>query len=504
MGSSKRHARYHRLAFVLAAPIATVAVAQTPSHKVVETPSNFVDQFGAETAAQGDLLVVSEWVDDFSGSIHLFAFHQEDWVETQKLIGSYSHVGQLLGDALALDGATILAGAPHDDMDGVEAGAVYIFSLVNAGMPSNPLDDVYAQTARLKPQSAAPAMLFGKDVALAGNTAAIGAPGYSGMTGVSYGDGAVYVFERDDMGTADPVDDLWFQQAELRQSPQLLPSDRFGQAVLLTDDAQMLLVADAYDPAIGKGTITPFHRDDNGTPANPFDDVWQPGAKIIPDLFAGVGGFRGPGLLLDGDRLFCQASDTNGESVVVFDRSDSGTPTNPLDDTWTQSASIDSGFWFGFGSEMAFVGGQLLVSRGISSFPTTGRVSVYEEVGSSWTLVDTLLSPEPQMNTGFGTSITAVGDRVFIGAPGAKYVDDWAPLEGAVHAYRWTVPSPWSGQPEGVSGLPNLGAWGCLTPGTPTRLRVYNGFGWRSPLSSSATSPRTSPRPGGPWVQILL
>lgn len=55
----------------------------------------------------------------------------------------------------------------------------------------------------------------------------------------------------------------------------------FGKSILLNSGASMILVSDNSDQTgVYPGSVTPFHRDDNGTPSNLFDDQWNAGARI--------------------------------------------------------------------------------------------------------------------------------------------------------------------------------------------------------------------------------
>jgi hypothetical protein len=122
------------------------------------------------------------------------------------------------GFAVALEGDTLVVGAPDEESSGEDdmgnsyqdAGAVYIFERTGT---------TWAQTAYLKSHNCDPGDLFGYDVAIDGDTLVIGAPGEDSDsdyidTNWSRNDaqdsGAAYVFRRAEQG--------WMQQSYIKAS----------------------------------------------------------------------------------------------------------------------------------------------------------------------------------------------------------------------------------------------------------------------------------------------
>ncbi len=118
-----------------------------------------------------------------SGEAHVFALSGRDWNPQARLRASDGAAGDEFGYAVSVNGDTALIGAPKDDDDGPNSGAVYVF--VRQGARWN-------QQAKLTAKDAARSDGFGEAVALLGNTAIIGTP-QSEHAGVKFA-GAAYVF----------------------------------------------------------------------------------------------------------------------------------------------------------------------------------------------------------------------------------------------------------------------------------------------------------------------
>lgn len=154
------------------------------------------------------------------------------------------------GAGVALAGDTLVVGAPGEDssakavdgdqgdgldptpgnpQDGFDSGAAYVFWRYGSG---------WAQQAYLKSSDTAPYDLFGRAVAVSGDTVVVSAQGTDGkQEGVPY-EGAVYVFVRDD--------GKWSRQARLEASNARYKT-HFGTSVAISGDT--LIVG-----AIGDGS----------------------------------------------------------------------------------------------------------------------------------------------------------------------------------------------------------------------------------------------------------
>jgi hypothetical protein len=145
------------------------------------------DNFGGHVALGGSTAFVGAALDDDkgenSGSVYVFARSAGVWSEAQKLRAPDGAAGDLFSDGIALDGNTAVVGAISNDDNGAESGSAYVFTRVAGAWTKGP---------KLLPSDGAADDLFGRVVALDGNTAVLGA-----YLSDADGDaaGSAYVFE---------------------------------------------------------------------------------------------------------------------------------------------------------------------------------------------------------------------------------------------------------------------------------------------------------------------
>ena len=189
------------------------------------------DYFGGAAAVDGDTAAIgADWSDQAAkanaGAAYVFVRSAGVWLQQAKLIAGDAAASDSFGYALALDGDTVVVGAPYSDRAGAaDAGAAYVF--VRAG-------DVWTQQAKLTASDAAYADAFGYAVAADGDRVVVGAP-YVDRAGAADA-GAAYVFVR--------AGDVWTQQAKLTAA-DAAPLDRFGNSVALAGDTA--LIGACYD-----------------------------------------------------------------------------------------------------------------------------------------------------------------------------------------------------------------------------------------------------------------
>jgi hypothetical protein len=211
------------------------------------------EYFGFPVDIDGDTIAVGQLRDDGSGSVFIFERTGTDWGQPTKLKASNADQEDGFGSALALDGDTLVVGAPFEasadplggdgaDNDLPGAGAAYVFERSGG---------TWIQTEYLKPSNLDEQDGFGVAVAIDGDTVVVTSRGEdSNATGVG-GDAtnndeqdsaAVYVFTRS-AGT-------WSQQAYLKQS-NTGSFDGFGGTLSLAGDT--LAVAAATEPSLSTG-----------------------------------------------------------------------------------------------------------------------------------------------------------------------------------------------------------------------------------------------------------
>lgn len=332
------------------------------------------------------------------------------------------------GRSVALDGDTLVVGAPDEDADtgingtqsddsAVDSGAVYVFTREGA---------TWTQQAYLKASNVGANDRFGFTVALSGDTLAVGASGEDSATAGINGDendnslestGAVYVFTRS--GSS------WSQQAYLKASnPD--STDSFGVALALSGDTLAVGANwedgsttgvngdETDDMALQSGAVYVFTRASN---------TWSQQAYLKASN-TGAGDEFGSALALDGDTLAVgaweedsaaigingtESSDASGTSGAVYVFTRSGV-------TWTQQAYVkasDTTPDAQFGWSVAISGETLAVGapeRG------GGAVYIFARAGGVWTQQAVRTANRADANGAFGYSLSLSASTLVVGA----------------------------------------------------------------------------------------
>ena len=184
-------------------------------HKLTASDGAAYDLFGSSVAVAGDTAVIGAYGDDEgAGSAYVFRWDGATWVE-HKLTASDGAADDRFGYSVAVDGNTAVIGAAGDDDLGISSGSAYVFRWDGATWVEH----------KLTASDGAAYDRFGEAVALDGNTAVIGAAGFTNSAG------SAYVFVRD--GTT------WTEQAKLTASDGAA-YDYFGEAVALDGDTVVI------------------------------------------------------------------------------------------------------------------------------------------------------------------------------------------------------------------------------------------------------------------------
>jgi hypothetical protein len=142
----------------------------TQQAKLLASDGDAVDYFGGSLALDGDTAIIGASADDDngdeSGSAYVFQHSAGVWTQAAKLRASDGADGDRFGAPIALDGDTALIGARSDDDNGQSSGSAYYFTREWG---------VWAQQAKLLPDDGEANDQFGRNLALQGDTAVIGA-----------------------------------------------------------------------------------------------------------------------------------------------------------------------------------------------------------------------------------------------------------------------------------------------------------------------------------------
>ncbi len=348
-----------------------------------------------------------------------------------KLTASDGVAEDRFGRTVAIDGETVVVGAPNNDDAGSNSGSAYVFQRSGT---------VWTEQVKLTASDAAGVDLFGGSVGVSGDTVVVGAIGDDDAGSRS---GSAYVFQRS--GTT------WTQQAKLLASDGAA-SDEFGKSVDISDDTVVV-------GAAGNESAYVFQR--SGT-------AWTQQAQLLASD-GGSSDTFGRSVAISGDTVVVGAnldSNPNGSSAgaaYIFQRS--GT-------TWTQQAKLlasDGASDQRFGNsvaisaETAIVGASKDDEAGFSS----GSAYVFQRSGTAWTEQAKLLASDASRNDSFGFSVAISGETAMVGAIGAA---DAGTRSGAAYVFQ-------------RSGT----AWSEQTRLLASDGAAWDDFGWSVAISGRTT-----------------
>ena len=256
------------------------------------------DGFGAALDLFGPLLVVGAPFDDTNGidAGAVYLFESDSGEPLAMIIAPQVETGDRFGAAVATNGSIVMISSPGDDENGTNAGRVYIFDLADLADPAAPV-----QLARFQ-HSPAAGKAFGSSLALQGNLAVIGAPNA----------GEVFMFNVDMSSPSNPALFAELQRPEAQ-------ADRFGYSVAISGSR---ILVGTHNTGADRGEA---HLFEFAFPTNPvYRSTFSPeGDGTVLDF-----GYR---VAIDGDRaVIGAADDATGQfsagSAYVFDVSNASSP----------------------------------------------------------------------------------------------------------------------------------------------------------------------------------
>jgi hypothetical protein len=380
--------------------------------KLTATDGAAGDGLGQCVAISGDTMVVGAPKDDGvgadSGSAYVFRRTAGVWSQQTKLTAADGATGDAFGAAVAISGDTIVVGAPMDDGVAADSGSAYAFTRAGG---------VWSQQAKLVPATPGLRDQFGIAVAVAGDSAAVGALNDDDK-GID--SGAAYVFTRSAV--------LWSQQAKVTAADGAA-GDHLGRAIAIFGDT--VIAGALSDDGVGadSGSAYVFTRS---------AALWTQQAKLVA-ADAAARDYFGGAVAVSGETAAVGAFGdddlgTNSGSAYVFTRA-AGVWTKQAKLTASDGTSLDN-----FGSSVALAGDTLFVGAPNDAAKGTASGSAYAFTRSlgAWSQRVKLTAWDAAANDRFGASVAVSSEAAAVGAPGD---DDKGTDSGSVYAFSSSAPT---------------------------------------------------------------
>jgi len=299
--------------------------------------------------------------------------------------------GDEFGWSLAIDGDILVIAAYRNDHEDAQpdplqdAGKAYVFRHI-AG--------VWTHLATLTAPAPAANDLFGFSVAVSGNTIVVGAPA---ADIAADGAGAAFVY-RVGAGGVTYLKTLTASNAAA--------GDGFGQAVALEGILLAIGAPDQDDPVDAAGAVVLFSG---------AEDAWEE-EMILTAVNAEPLDYLGMSVAVEyvNAGTLTVVAGTSAESVYVFahdgmtiSQQDQLKPSDATgNDSFGRTVDVDG---------TTIIVGADNVSDETGTLDAAGAAYVYERSGTTWTEVDKLFAPTPQLFARFGMSVAVHGDYALVG-----------------------------------------------------------------------------------------
>jgi len=342
--------------------------------------------------------------------------------ETAVVVSSDLALGDDFGWDVALQGTTLVVGAPLADIDGVSGvGAVYIFEYIGG---------LWTQVQKLTASDGVEFDQFGFAVAISGDRLVVGAE--EALIESNSSQGAAYIFER----TAG----VWTEVHKLVEPTTIQNFAEYGHDVAI--DGDWIAVGGSKAGSAQHGRTYIYWRDQGGAGA------WGLVQELQDDIYDTNAGF-GTSVAMDGDLLVVgaelldqvQGTYDNEGGAYVFQRDVSNT-YNQVGKLFRTGAQNNdrAGHVVILDGSTVVMGGYAADGAGFDR----GQAWVFENptlAVDGWVQVAALEANDPQDGAYFGQSAAIFGREVWIGCEGHDV--------GAGKVYRFSEdeggPANWGG-----------------------------------------------------------
>ena len=378
------------------------------------------DMFGWAVAIQGNTVVVGAPGHDIGGNngqgaAYVFLKRGNAWAnmtQLAKLTASDGTSDDWFGSSVAISNGTIAIGAEsaQSGNGSVRSGAAYIYVKPGSGWMNMP------ETAKLTPTDGIDMDRFGGSIAISGDTVVVGADGAN--IGSKHNQGKVYVFVKPGSG--------WTNMTETAQmtAGDGEAQDFLGSSVSIYGD---IVAAGAPGDQSNQGSVYVFKRPQTG-----WTDIHQTAKLMASD--GAPDDYLGFSVAIDKDTIVTGASDqtlaqVNQGAVYIFVKSGA----DWIDGNETAKfMAIDAMKDDHFGYAVAIDGNTIVVGSpyhnrtdrdptGLPYYiPDMGAVYTFSRPSSGWHDLQAkaaMISSDGQANDHLGKSVAISGSTIVAGVP---------------------------------------------------------------------------------------
>lgn len=363
------------------------AIWKLPITKLTQGSYSSNNFFGTSVGLSGSNLIVgtdsgSEGSFDY---VNFYSKTTNDWESEGKIYNSDNAGGDdiMFGKSVSIDGNTAIVGAPTYDSSFYDAGAAFIYTLV---------DGKWTMKQKLAPTDLSSSAYFGTSVYISGDTAIIGAF-RDDATGSNSGSAYVYT---NNNGT-------W----ELKQKLKLNDGDSgymFGYSLCLYDN-DIVVGAPCYNG--NEGCAFVFSLEDN---------VWVNKGQIIPNDAAAGNNF-GQAVSIYNNTIFIGApnSNSNKGSVYTYNKTANGSWNYVSKIVTNDGVANDK-----FGVSICIFGDKAIIGNP-NSDGRSGSAYVFKYNGSSWNQLKKLVpTTSESYQDKYGAAVSMSDKYYVVGAPEDK------------------------------------------------------------------------------------
>lgn len=399
--------------------------------KVVASDGATTDQFGEAVAIDGDTLIVGAFTDDVAsnnnqGSAYIFERNTggaNNWGQVKKLVASDGAGADLFGNTVDVDGDVVIVGSVHDQVGSNDyQGSAYFFRQNTGGA------DNWGEERKIIAADGEAQDYFGIDVAISGETSIVGANYDDVGGGINQGSARIFVSGG---GT-------WNQQALLGPAPETNcgTNDAYGTAVAISGDTAVIgAPSDEVGISTNQGSAYILERNAGGP------DNWGV-VKLLTASDGEANDFYGTSVAISDDKVIVgAANDTIGPNAIqgsayIYERNNGG------ENNWNEIKKLvvaDGSQEDRFGTSVSISNNRVIVGAIYEDNGSTdqqGAAYIFEQSAggaNNWGQIKKLVAPDGAAQDWFGNAVAISGDTVIVGA----YFDDLSTLnEGSAYIFE--------------------------------------------------------------------